>query len=996
MVRGAVWFVAGGLLAAGAAGLSVVSDSPRAADGSGAAVSTSGEITTGTAATVSAGIQAPTTTTAERERRQAVAARMAPAEGPRSPAQVARMAAIDAMAAADDFREDPSTTLTIFAKLNMAPSIAPYRPGVARPAGPGTTVSRFIPTAELAGGRIGRRPAGALTDVLVFASAGHGFTNDNTSSSLWYTQRPASNGVVEDFGNLDQMAMFARVAFRAGATVIPTRPIGHQPIERVIDNGSPDHAFFQGPWHDGASTAAFSLWQEPVPYRWAAASTTETAVARFVPELPRADIYPVYAWARDGADRCRQTYRVAHAGGVNEVRVDHRRVGRGWVFLGEYRFDKGGEGFVEVTNQTDDPGDAAAGRVMIADAVRFGNGQGDVNRGGGISGRPREEEASRYWAERAAQAGSAPFWEANPEKNDQDNNVGASPRYASMMNREREGAFTDRVYLSFHTNAVGGRGTVGLFNRSPEMRPDRQVEFAQTVARRVIDRMNSGRPPLDTYWGVQKSLTDSHINFGEIRRDNVFNEMPATLLEVAFHDNPVDAMLMRQFSVREAVARASLKAVADFLTSGTPRAGTFTHTPEAPVSLTARFDRATTSVEFAWAAPPATPDAEPPTGYRLYRSEDGRAFDGGVYVAATSGTLADLAASAGSATSATVLTFRHVETSATAPRYFRAAAVNRGGESEPGRVLGASAGTGTTSVPRALIVSAFTTRSHGLESTQTVTENLGMFPPVGGGSFARLLPGYGNPGDQAGVAGAALASAGHGFDSAAIEVFDIAGGVVASAMAGADTATSATPWLVLAGRQSPRDGMLTGGFPAAAETHGRAGGAIIVSGATVATALDRATTEAGDMADRRFARETLGVAMALERATTVGIGRVSATTGPLAGMVVELAEFPGETDYEPRPFDTLTTAGSAPGEVLLTYNAEGAPAAAVMSPATTGTGVRIALGFPVEAVLRPGDRVRLLDALLRAATGTVLPEADAGILETALAPRNPAVRRRTR
>ena len=29
--------------------------------------------------------------------------------------------------------------------------------------------------------------------------------------------------------------------------------------------------------------------------------------------------------------------------------------------------------------------------------IRFGNGMGDINRGGGISGRPREDEAGLYW-----------------------------------------------------------------------------------------------------------------------------------------------------------------------------------------------------------------------------------------------------------------------------------------------------------------------------------------------------------------------------------------------------------------------------------------------------------------------------------------------------------------------------------------------------------------------------------------------------------------------
>ena len=52
------------------------------------------------------------------------------------------------------------------------------------------------------------QPAGALSGRIVFMSAGHGWTFNNANNA-WTTQRAESNEMIEDYGNLDQMTMFA-------------------------------------------------------------------------------------------------------------------------------------------------------------------------------------------------------------------------------------------------------------------------------------------------------------------------------------------------------------------------------------------------------------------------------------------------------------------------------------------------------------------------------------------------------------------------------------------------------------------------------------------------------------------------------------------------------------------------------------------------------------------------------------------------------------------
>src|SRR5690606_14370051 len=120
---------------------------------------------------------------------------------------------------------------------------------------------------------------------------------------------------------------------------------------------------------------------------------------------------PVYVWASAGTNRTSQLYKVNHTGGQTQIRVDHSMVGNGWDYLGTYHFDGGSSseaGSGQVSNE------GAAGKVVIADAVRFGNGMGDLREGSGgigtgtVSGYPREDESSYYWLYRGIGLGVTP------------------------------------------------------------------------------------------------------------------------------------------------------------------------------------------------------------------------------------------------------------------------------------------------------------------------------------------------------------------------------------------------------------------------------------------------------------------------------------------------------------------------------------------------------------------------------------------------------------
>ena len=59
-----------------------------------------------------------------------------------------------------------------------------------------------------------------------------------------------------------------------------------------------------------------NLGRPEVPYRFAVAARTDTAVARYRPYIPNPKSTPFIAGRRHGADRVDQTYRIIHPAGA--------------------------------------------------------------------------------------------------------------------------------------------------------------------------------------------------------------------------------------------------------------------------------------------------------------------------------------------------------------------------------------------------------------------------------------------------------------------------------------------------------------------------------------------------------------------------------------------------------------------------------------------------------------------------------------------------------
>lgn len=767
------------------------------------------------------------------------------------------------------------------------------------------------------------QPSGALDGKIVFTSAGHGWQWNNTLNR-WATDRGDSNEIVEDFGNQDQLTYFADYLLRAGATVVPMRPVGHQVNEVVLDNDSPG-VTFSGSWLNSSSSIFYDedygAVTDAVPYRYAGIDATETATATYTPNIPEAGFYPVYTWVLDSPNRTNQLYRINDsAGGVTEIRVDHRMVGKGWVYLGTYHFDAGSSGNVQISNQSTD-----GGVSVIADAIRFGNGMGDMRDGpngvghasGTISGQPREDEDSMMWTWRAIGQGNSAASVIGT------GNVSAPTRMAEHMNANAN-PFGTSVYIGFHSNAGGGRGAVGLLDQTFSDQTPNQPELALYTARQINQDMQALNGQFEHNWSTRTSHTYAS-NFGEIDLGQSA-EMDATIIEVAFHDSAEDAELMRDPNVREQLARSTYEGVLEYfdnfggLSSPVSQAS-------APLDVTATTNPSG-DITVSWSPGPTGVPGGTPTAYRVYVSRDGYSFSGYVEVAG---------AGAGSHT----FDADDLDNDA---YYFKVVAVNSGGES-PRSTIVAARDSGVSS-NRVLIVDGFD--RNGRSQNERMS-----YAYTGDGLVDRVRTRYNNSFDYVVQVGEALGAANASFDAAQNEAI-ISGDV------NLDDYT-AVVWIL--GEESSADDTFNATEQTKVTTYLAGGGKLFVSGAEIAWDLDHLNN------GRPFYNNQLHADYSLDDANTYNVSGVGGSI--FAGLSFSFDD--GSQFYDSEYPDAINPLGGA--TIALNYVGGTGGGAAIQFDSGGSTKV-VTLGFPFETITSEADRNDVMDRVLDFFGFNTAPTAD--------------------
>jgi len=131
-------------------------------------------------------------------------------------------------------------------------------------------------------------------------------------------------------------------------------------IDYILDNPV---ATYTGAW----STASSATDKYGADYRYCNPATTETATARWTPNLSTAGGYEISVWYPQGANRSiRAPYTVYYNGGSITINVNQTTGGGHWNLITTKTFAAGTAGYVKLGNNTSE-----TGIVIMADAVRF-------------------------------------------------------------------------------------------------------------------------------------------------------------------------------------------------------------------------------------------------------------------------------------------------------------------------------------------------------------------------------------------------------------------------------------------------------------------------------------------------------------------------------------------------------------------------------------------------------------------------------------------------
>lgn len=432
-------------------------------------------------------------------------------------------------------------------------------------------------------------------------------------------------------------------------------------------------------------------------YRISRTAEVATASASWIPHIPTSGKYAVYIAYGDEDNATRDArYTVYHSGGTTRFSVDQRMKSGTWVYLGTFSFDEGVNpdmARVDLSNLSSDPG-----KVISADAVRFGGGMGSISRGGQTSGRPRFTEGARYYMQFAGMPDTLVYNMAESESDYIDDYRGRA-EWVNYLRGAPFGPNKDRstrglgvpidLSLAFHTDAgitksdalVGtlmiysSTGTEGERDFPDGMSRFANRDFGDILQTTIVEDLRS---KYDSTW-TRRAIWDR--DYSEAVRPNV----PGVLLELLSHQNFADMRLGLDPRFKFDVARSVYKGMLRFL------AGQYGFEPVVQ-PLPVWHMKAVLGVEGAirvsW-QPTVDPleSSAMPTGYVVYTRTGTSGYNNGQYVSDPS------------------FEYRGAEKGVVYG--FRVTAVNEGGESMLSEEVSAGRGKADETEGEVLIVAAF-------------------------------------------------------------------------------------------------------------------------------------------------------------------------------------------------------------------------------------------------------------------------------------------------
>ena len=698
-----------------------------------------------------------------------------------------------------------------------------------------------------------------------------------------------------------------------------------------------------------------------------------TAEAVWTPDIQQRGRYAVYVSYKtvEGSSKTAH-YTVRHLGGSSEFAVDQTCGGGTWIYLGTFEFAEGTGGCVVLDNAV--PKGHEGGKVVTADAVRFGGGIGKVMRGKGeepdstwtVSGMPSYTEGALYWMQ----------WAGAPQElwtkwdGDYTRDYAGRGAWVKWM-KDTLGIAVD-LSLALHSDAgvtpndstVGTLAIYTLLEKNSRKFSGGQDRMASRflgdcIQTEVTDMIRSS---WDSTWR-RRQLWDR--SYSECRTTDV----PGIILEVLSHQNFADMKYGLDPQFRFDVSRSIYKGMLKFLASY--YGGSYVVQP-----LPVKNFRATlledTTVRLSWSpvADPSEPTAAPATYIVYTRTGDG-GWDNGRAVRDTSTTT--------SVPVGEVVSFKVV-------------ACNEGGISFPSEVLAAGVPSGGQSSGKVLAVNNFTrvsgpaffdTPSYAgfdgaLDSGVPWGSDISFIgddyehrrdnpysgnnaPGFGGSDYSFAGRTYaGNSFDYPAVHGRALLDLGWSFESSSAGAF------------AADPSTNASVVDLICGKQvstitgTGEHGVRFAVFPEALEKAlrdaAKRGVSLIVSGADIATEgwdsvypITDSTFADYRLNVRNFNREVLGIKWISSRASRDGV------VLPMAGGTpVEFWNERNSACYFVENPDGIRPNDNH-GKLLFKYRSSNVGAAVQYQ----GSGYRaVSFGFPLETIKNPEDLKSVLSGAL--------------------------------
>lgn len=499
----------------------------------------------------------------------------------------------------------------------------------------------------------------------------------------WKWQRPNLFGTTEDlFTQTIVIPYLIPMLENAGAVVFTPRERDWQKNEVIVDNGGRGYVEDSGKetwntaqekgfaYHAGTYRDGENPFTQGTARAVKATKKADVSWASYQPNIPQGGKYAVYVSYQSLKNSVSDAqYIVMHKGQRTVFKVNQQMGGGTWVYLGTFDFDRGNNEFnrVVVTNSSSESG------VVTTDAIRFGGGMGNIERGGSCSGMPRCLEGARY----SAQWAGAPY-SVYSSKNGSDD-YGDDINVRSNMTNWLAGGSTYvptlegkkvPIELSLAVHSDAGYTTVN----------DSIIGSLAICTTSFNDgRLNSGVSRMVSHdfadsllTGLQRDISGKYRkwtrrylwdrNYSETRKP----EVPSAIIETMSHQNFADMRRGLDPNFRFTLARSLYKTILRFV-NGNHSVPSVVQ--PLPVSNFRIERNSSGGLRLSWIA--EKDEQEPtavPTSYIVYTSEDGMGFDNGTVVYTSS---FDFEAKKG------------------VNYCFKVTALNRGGESFPSETLAA-------------------------------------------------------------------------------------------------------------------------------------------------------------------------------------------------------------------------------------------------------------------------------------------------------------------